>query len=433
MDCDNLFMALMNADCNDRSIFRLACLLMVIDIRKVMFLVNQGPSPGPVKIVNVETGKCVSVKSGLQADGTKVVQQSCSSSGHQQFRLHPSGRYPGYFLIKPTHSNKCIEIATASLAKLSCLMRRPTLDPRWAKQAFQLISVSNSDVYQVRSKSARGSCWTVPYMASSRNSINPVVNQANGTQLANAGCAGSNDGQKWSIRSASYTAPPPPTTAPPATTAPPTTAPPVTVPAALSGLTATAGADVVVLSWNDPGDGSITRYQVRERPGFDGIWWCWSGFGASPSGGKITYRVENLPSGAAYKFQARAQNAAGFGPAVEVSASTSAAASPPASVPAAPSGLSGAAGDQSIALSWTDPSDSSIIRYQFRERTDSEADWRCWRHIYNSTASTVAHTMPGITNDVRYRVQVRALNAVGASTADETSATPTAARTTPGP
>ena len=72
-------------------------------------------------------------------------------------------------------------------------------------------------MYQIRSKSTRGSCWTVPYTDSSRNSINPVVNQANGTQLANTGCVSSKDSQKWSIKSASYTEPPPATTAPPAT------------------------------------------------------------------------------------------------------------------------------------------------------------------------------------------------------------------------
>ena len=182
----------------------------------------------------------------------------------------------------------------------------------------------------------------------------------------------------------------------------------------------------MTLSWNDPGDSSITRYQIRERPAFDGVWWCWNGFEVSPSGAKLTHRIHKLPAGAAYRFQVRAQNAAGFGPATEVSATTSAAPSPPASAPAAPSGLSGAAGNGSIALSWTNPSDSSIIRYQFRERPDNEADWRCWRHIYDSTSTTVAHTMPGITNGVRYRVQIRALNAAGAGATAEASATPTA-------
>ena len=126
-----------------------------------------------------------------------------------------------------------------------------------------------------------------------------------------------------------------------------------------------------------------------------------------------------------YRIQVRARNAAGAGPAAEVTATTSSAASP-GSAPAAPAGLSGAAGDASITLSWNNPGDPSIIEYQFRERSDYSSDWHCWRHIYDSTAATVGHTMPGITNDVRYRVQVRALNAAGPGPAAETSATPTA-------
>ena len=221
-DCDDLLKSLMDADCKDRpeEDMRL-CSMLSGFIRLAQRFVNQGPNPGPVKIVNVNTGKCASIKSGSHTDGTKVVQQTCGNSSHQQFRLHPSGRYPGYFLVKPAHSNKCIEIATASLVQMSCVARRPTLDPRWAKQAFRLTSVSNSDIYQISSKSARSSCWTVPYTDSSRNSLKPVVNQANGVQLANTSCSSSKDSQKWSIRSASYTALPPPTPAPTTSTGDP--------------------------------------------------------------------------------------------------------------------------------------------------------------------------------------------------------------------
>ena len=223
------------------------------------------------------------------------------------------------------------------------------------------------------------------------------------------------------------------TTAPPATTTTTTTAAPArpSVPAAPSGLRAAGAAGRVTLSWDDPGDGSITGYQLRERPSFDGNWWCWSGFSASGTG-TITRRVTKLPAGATYRIQLRALNAAGPGPAAEVSAATTAAASP-GSAPAAPGGLSGTGADESITLSWNNPGDSTILQYQFRERPDNEASWRCWRRIYHSTAATTGHTMPGITNNTRYRVQLRALNAAGPGPAAETSATPTAGTAPPGP
>ena len=199
------------------------------------------------------------------------------------------------------------------------------------------------------------------------------------------------------------------------------------IPAAPVGLAATGGAGWIDLTWNNPSDSSITSYQFRERPSFDDDWWCWTPMWASGQD-TVAHRVHKLSSGTAYRIQVRAINSTGAGPAAEASATTSPAAAPPASAPAAPAGLVGTGADQSIALSWNDPADSSIIEYQFREVPDNETNWRCWRRIYNSTHTTTSHNMPGITNNLRYQVQLRALNAAGASKTSRTAATPT-----PGP
>ena len=146
----------------------------------------------------------------------------------------------------------------------------------------------------------------------------------------------------------------------------------------------------------------------------------------------VSYTVPRLSSSTAYRFQLRAANARGAGAASEIAATTLAAASPPASVPAAPAGLTGVGGNRSIALSWNNPSDSSILEYQFRERPAGETAWRCWRRLWSSTSASTGHTMGWITNGVNYQVQVRALNAAGTGPASQTAATPTAARP-PGP
>lgn len=430
-DCDNLLKDMMDADCKDRLAFMDFCKLQALLIYRVQRLITQGPIPGFVNFVNVKTGKCVSVKSSSVADDTEVVQSSCINGKNQRFSLHSAAGSAGYFQIKPAHvdsQNMCVAVAVASLKQKTCSTSS-------LQQTFRLDSVSG-DTWAVKRKSLSRSCWTVPETDSSGRAVTP----AEGTALVNVICTpASRSNQVWQIQEAGSrvlstrlrTAPT--TTAPAPTTTPPTTAPPaVTVPAAPSGLTATAGADAVALSWNDPGDGSITKYQWRELPSFDSRWWCWSGIWASGAA-TTSHRVPKLPSGTAYKFQVRAENAAGFGPASEVSATTSAASSPPASAPTAPSGFSSAPGDGSVTLSWNDPGDSSIIRYQLRGRTRHDSGWGCWRHIYNSTATTVTNTLPGLTNGVRFRSQVRALNAVGASAVSETSSTPTAASTTPGP
>ena len=197
-----------------------------------------------------------------------------------------------------------------------------------------------------------------------------------------------------------------------------------TPPAAPAGLTAAGGDGRISLSWDHPADSSITSYQFREKPTFDDDWWCWTSIW-NGNAETTSYRVPDLSSGTDYRIQIRARNAIGAGPATEVSATTAAAA-PAGTAPAAPAGLTATAGDRSISLSWDNPHNPTIIEYQFRERSDHSADWHCWRHIYNSTPTTTSHTIPGITNDIRYRVQIRAINPTGPGPTSQTTATPTA-------
>ena len=198
---------------------------------------------------------------------------------------------------------------------------------------------------------------------------------------------------------------------------------PSTVPDAPSGLTAAVGDGEIVLSWDDPGDGSITEYQFRERASFDDEWWCWTTF-SSGSATISSRTLKGLPNGATYQIQLRALNGAGASAASEVSAALPASSSSP---PEAPSGLAAAGGDQSINLSWDDPGDGSITEYQFREWFSAAFGWHCWRRIYGSGASTTGHTMPDLTNGVGYEVQLRAMSPAGPGRPAQTSATPAAA------
>ena len=82
--------------------------------------------------------------------------------------------------------------------------------------------------------------------------------------------------------------------------------------------------------------------------------------------------------------------------------------------PAAPTGLSASAGDGQVDLSWDDPSDSSITKYQVRLKRGS-AGWGGWAGIDGSDDETTSHTVTGLDNDVEYRFQIRARNANGNS------------------
>ena len=61
-----------------------------------------------------------------------------------------------------------------------------------------------------------------------------------------------------------------------------------------------------------------------------------------------------------YCFGIRAVNAVGFGTPATVCAT-------PNAVPAAPANLEAAPGDTRVTLSWDDPGDATIVKYQWKQ------------------------------------------------------------------
>ena len=92
--------------------------------------------------------------------------------------------------------------------------------------------------------------------------------------------------------------------------------------------------------------------------------------------------------------------------------------------PAPPAGLTAAAGDRSIELAWDDPGDPTITFYQLRVLTSQESDWSRWSGAGVCSYAETSHTLYGLTNGLRYRIQLRVHNTAGASEPIEVSATP---------
>ena len=95
-------------------------------------------------------------------------------------------------------------------------------------------------------------------------------------------------------------------------------------------------------------------------------------------------------------------------------------ATPPPPVPDAPAGLSAAAGDASVTLTWSDPSDSSITGYEYQVNhndtdTGKLTGWGDWTAIDGWSADTTSHAVTGLTNGNEYRFRLRARNDAGAS------------------
>ena len=196
-----------------------------------------------------------------------------------------------------------------------------------------------------------------------------------------------------------------------------------TTPAAANApenLSAAPGDRRVALSWDDPGDATIDRYQYRYRNTSDSGWRPdWTDIAASDAA-TTSHRLSGLTNGVEYTFQVRrmylenGQDDPGAHGEVK---------SIPRGALGAPANLSAvSAGDGEIALSWDDPGDITITSYQYRLRHSSASAWNPdWAFFDEASTS---HTLTGLDNNVRYTVEVRALRVSVGGPASRASATP---------
>ena len=196
------------------------------------------------------------------------------------------------------------------------------------------------------------------------------------------------------------------------------TAIPVAIPAKPTGFTATPGDGQVVLSWNDPGNATITDWQYRYRTE-GGDYGPWTG---TPESGPTTtaHTVTGLDNGTAYTFKLRAMNTSGNGAESDEATAT------PVSVPAKPAGFIATPGDGQVSLQWTTPNDATITGWQYRYKTEG-GGYSPWTGIPGSGPTTTAHTVTSLDNGTSYTFKLRAVNASGnGAESDEATAIPVA-------
>ena len=196
---------------------------------------------------------------------------------------------------------------------------------------------------------------------------------------------------------------------------------PVPVPDRPANLAAIPANGQAVLTWDDPNDSSITKYQYRQRvSGAD--FGDWSDIVRS-SATTTTYTVTGLTNGSPYGFELRAVNASGDGEASSVGTT-------PIAVPDAPTISSATPGDGQVVLAWNDPSDRSITRYQVRSKVRSSDDntYTDWANIpvTDPNAPPIGYIVTGLTNGTEYTFAVRAVNDPGNGPASTVTARPIA-------
>ena len=121
-------------------------------------------------------------------------------------------------------------------------------------------------------------------------------------------------------------------------------------PAKPTGLLTAASHDSVLLSWDDPGDGTITGYQVLRGPDADNL----AALADDTGDADTSYTDDTVEAETTYVYAVRGRNAHGLSPQSDpVSVTT------PAAPPAKPTGLLTAASHDNVMLSWDDPNDTA--------------------------------------------------------------------------
>ena len=195
----------------------------------------------------------------------------------------------------------------------------------------------------------------------------------------------------------------------------------------VTGVTDGSGG-TVTFTWDDPSEGFITKYQYRydsaaSNPG-KGNWdqdWIDAPGGDSNNKEMVTFSGSIPGSDAIVFFELRAINGTPTEPlngpasAVRVDRSNTPDTSP--APPAAPTGFSAATewddtnSHWDIVLSWTDPSDTNINKYQYRQSTDGGSNWDPdWTDIGSTDASTTTHKIDDLAAGTTYTFQIRAVD-----------------------
>ena len=193
----------------------------------------------------------------------------------------------------------------------------------------------------------------------------------------------------------------------------------------LGQLTATPGNRETTLSWQTwtpNNDNVIQKFQYRVKlPG--GSWDPgWTNIPGSNAGTE-SHTVSNLTNGIEHTIQLRAvfiqDGQTVLGGAETIRATPRAPLTAPGNLDASTEG------DGGVRLSWSDPADSTLTGYQYRQRNTSDTGWNPdWKNIPGGNALTNQHTLTRLQKNIRHTFEVRMLRGTEQGPAASSSVTP---------
>ena len=254
-------------------------------------------------------------------------------------------------------------------------------------------AVSGATKYHATYTTDNGGSWHAPVSNHTNIATNSVTFDADNSKSYIVGVRAGNDhgwsGWRNSPSAGPYQSQPTPTPTP-------TPQPP----GAVSSVSLSRADGTVTADW--PAVSGATKYHVTYT---DDGGQSWSLAASNHAGSNID--IGGVDNAKSYIVGVRAGNADGWSG--WVNSPSAGPYTPPVPAPAAPTGLTATAGDQSVALAWNDPADSSITGYEYRTRYAGVA-WSEWTAI----SATDSYTITGLENGKEYRFKLRAVNATGA-------------------
>ena len=179
-----------------------------------------------------------------------------------------------------------------------------------------------------------------------------------------------------------------------------------------TGLEATASHDSVSLTWDDPGDDSITGYVILRRiPGVDPEG-HFNVLVANTGTAATTYTDDTVSAETRYTYRIKAINGAGTSERSRWSHIDV----PAAPVPDKPTGLEATVSHGQVVLTWDDPGDDSITGYVILRRVrenDTGGDFSVL--VADTGTAALTYTDDTVAAGLTYTYRIKAINEHGTS------------------
>ena len=185
---------------------------------------------------------------------------------------------------------------------------------------------------------------------------------------------------------------------------------PTEPPAMPTGLSATASLDSVTLTWDDPGDDSITGYVILRRVRENDVGGDFSELVADTGTAATTYTDDTVAAGTTYTYRIKAINGAGTSERSRWFHIDT----PAAPVPDKPTGLSATASHDVITLTWEDPGDDSITGYVILRRLRYDDPSGHFDELVADTGTAaITYTDDTVKANTHYTYRIKAINEHG--------------------